>query len=144
MDEELLATLRQLHARLLRGETVEIGIFQARENFLYTGKKDATGNPTFRRVLSLAYVDEDEDDNPSVEAFDGSFDQFVAGLEAHDAIGSMAAEEEDFLCCRECGKEIWISSSGVAHHRNDDSPDAIDHDADADHVAIIEYDEGDD
>lgn len=45
--------------------------------------------------------------------------------------------------CSECGSEVFLTATGVAHHGEDE--DSIDHDADADHVALpeFEYEEGD-
>ncbi|WP_428489098.1 hypothetical protein [Rhodopila sp.] len=40
--------------------------------------------------------------------------------------------------CSECGEAMFITEEGIAHHRGDGSPNTIDHDADADHVAISE------
>lgn len=41
--------------------------------------------------------------------------------------------------CRECGEPCFVDhESGTSHHADDDSPDGIDHDADARHVAIPE------
>ena len=41
--------------------------------------------------------------------------------------------------CRECGEPMFIQRPEMtAHHFDADSPDRIDHDADADHVAIPE------
>ena len=36
--------------------------------------------------------------------------------------------------CAQCGKPFFLEGNGVSHHVSQDSPDGIDHDADADHV----------
>ena len=93
-DTKLHEALKPLLERVLKGETVEIGIFQVHEDYLYKRTKDANGNPEFNRVLSLVYFDEEEDDSPSTEEFDGTVESFAAGLDAHDAL-SHVYEEED-------------------------------------------------
>jgi hypothetical protein len=44
------------------------------------------------------------------------------------------------LLCTECGEEAWTDIYGIAHHWGDGIDD-IDHDADADHVALPEWTE---
>lgn len=39
--------------------------------------------------------------------------------------------------CRTCGAPMFLTDSGVSHHAGD-GPSGIDHDADADHVALQE------
>ncbi len=81
--------------RVLQGETVTIGIFQIREDFIYARTKDEQGRPQFNRVLSLVYFDEAEDDQPATEEFDGTMTSFIACLNAHDAFDCMDEEELD-------------------------------------------------
>lgn len=38
--------------------------------------------------------------------------------------------------CTECGSEYFVTDSGVTHHYSTEGMDNIDHDADADHVAL--------
>lgn len=42
------------------------------------------------------------------------------------------------ILCRECGAPMLIDESGVSYHVSEDTPDGVDHDADADHVAVSE------
>lgn len=41
----------------------------------------------------------------------------------------------DELVCDACGADMFINAAGVSHHWGD-GPDDVDHDADADHVAV--------
>lgn len=84
LDPEVEKETRAAYEAVLRGESVKLGIFQISEDFLYTGEKDEKGQPKFNRVVSLVYFDEDDDDNPATESFDGTFPDFVKCLEAHD------------------------------------------------------------
>jgi hypothetical protein len=43
--------------------------------------------------------------------------------------------DNDILFCVECGQEMWLDNNEVSYHSGD-GPDGIDHDADADHVAV--------
>jgi tRNA A37 threonylcarbamoyladenosine synthetase subunit TsaC/SUA5/YrdC len=43
---------------------------------------------------------------------------------------------DESMYCRECGNPMFITSAGVSHHLADETSDEVDHDADADHVAI--------
>lgn len=54
-----------------------------------------------------------------------------------------AAPGDDGQVCRECGAPCFVTDAGVAHHYSEFAPDEIDHDADADHVAIPEPEEED-
>lgn len=45
-------------------------------------------------------------------------------------------QERESCRCRECGEPMFIEDDGVSHHG---APDEIDHDADADHVAIADH-----
>jgi hypothetical protein len=47
---------------------------------------------------------------------------------------------DDAMYCRECGNPMCITSAGVSHHLLDEISDEVDHDADADHVAIQDTD----
>lgn len=47
-------------------------------------------------------------------------------------------DEYDGPVCRECGEPCFVTEAGVAHHGRADLVPEIDHDADADHVAIPE------
>lgn len=49
--------------------------------------------------------------------------------------------EDDKDACTECGEPMFVTDDGIAHHRDDDTPDGIDHDADEDHVALRESEE---
>jgi hypothetical protein len=43
--------------------------------------------------------------------------------------------------CTECGEEAWVDQeSGTSHHYSESSIENIDHDADADHVALVDED----
>jgi hypothetical protein len=44
-------------------------------------------------------------------------------------------EIEESLWCAECGEDGFLTLEGTAHHG---TPDAIDYDKDADHVALLE------
>lgn len=46
--------------------------------------------------------------------------------------------KEDEVVCRECGEPCFLAVEGTSHHYSADTPDNIDHDADAKHVAIPE------
>lgn len=85
--------LTNLLGRILSGETVDVGIFKAYEDFRYTRKKDNDGNPLFNRVISLVYFDENDRDQPSTEDFDGSIESLEAALDAHGAF-DMPDDEE--------------------------------------------------
>lgn len=76
--------VEHLLKRILNGETVEIGVFQVWEDFQYTRTKNADGSPQFKRVLCLCYFDEDDNDAPSTEDFDGTIESFINAVEAHD------------------------------------------------------------
>ena len=43
--------------------------------------------------------------------------------------------------CTECGEPMFVTDEGIAHHRDEDAPDGIDHDADEDHVPLRDTDE---
>jgi hypothetical protein len=43
-------------------------------------------------------------------------------------------DDDDLLLCSECGGDMIITDEGVAHHVDGDG--SVDHDKDADHVAI--------
>ena len=79
--------------RVLAGETVEIGIFRVWEDFLYRREKDKHGNPLFRRVIALVYFDEDDEDGPSTEDFDGTIESFIECLDAHDVLSGEDVDE---------------------------------------------------
>ena len=96
---ELKAKLQTSLERVLNGETVEIGIFRVYEDFLYEGKKDQSGSPLFNRVLALVYFDEEDDDDPSTEEFDGSIESFIAALDAHDVLSAQSGFGEEELEC---------------------------------------------
>jgi hypothetical protein len=92
------AKCQPLLERVLKGETVEAGIFQAWEDFQYTRTKNDDGSPQFKRVICLCYFDEDDGDpatDPSTEDFDGTLDSFIAAIEAHDGFEMDDDEEED-------------------------------------------------
>jgi hypothetical protein len=84
--------LRDAFDGVHRGETVEIGILQVWEDFIYQRRKDANGNPELKRVLALVYFDEDEDDSPSQDEWDGSFESFRNILGSH---GCDVNDEDD-------------------------------------------------
>lgn len=44
------------------------------------------------------------------------------------------------MTCRECGESMFLADGNVSHHWSGETPDNIDHDADADHVAIVDED----
>lgn len=44
--------------------------------------------------------------------------------------------DDEGSCCRECGNPMMVGDDGVSHHLSDDG--WVDHDLDADHVAIAE------
>lgn len=69
--------------RILKGETVDIGLFKVWEDFIYERKKTESGQPQFKRVLSLVYFDEDEVDSPSIHDFDGTYESFIGILGTH-------------------------------------------------------------
>lgn len=87
--------IKPLLSQVLSGETVRVGTFQVRENFIYKREKDDKGQPLFDRVISLAYFDEDEDESPSTEEFDGTVDSFYRCLNAHDAFVMFDAGDDD-------------------------------------------------
>lgn len=72
--------------RVLKGETIEVGIFQVYEDFKYTRIKDTDDTPLLNRVIALVYYDEDEGDGPSFEEFDGTLASFKVCLDAHQAL----------------------------------------------------------
>ncbi len=83
----------------------------------------------------------------SRDQLDGNIDQELdtCGDEvrkrAWDLYREAHAEDESHAgpYCRECGEPCFIERPAMtAHHFDADSPDRIDHDADADHVAIPE------
>ncbi len=88
-------------------------------------------------------------DNGSDEA--GSFawgdDASIECQNCHETgtVADFKAPEE--ISCRECGEPVFISTEGTAHHwttSTDPYGDAagyVDHDADADHVAIPDIDD---
>jgi hypothetical protein len=82
----LAAALQPFLEKVLAGYTVKLGVFNVREDFIYTRDKEPDGRPKFNRVISLVYFDEDEDDNPSLEQFDGTMERFVECLDAHAAL----------------------------------------------------------
>lgn len=43
--------------------------------------------------------------------------------------------QKSALACTECGEEMWIADDGTSYHLGDGYDD-IDHDLDADHVAL--------
>ena len=49
----------------------------------------------------------------------------------------LTGDEEPLQRCVECGGPMFVEDSGVSHHGE---PDSIDHDADADHVAVADED----
>jgi hypothetical protein len=51
----------------------------------------------------------------------------------------MTALADDHKFCVECGKAMFVSDTGTSHHVDEDSPDGIDHDADASHVPVADY-----
>jgi hypothetical protein len=69
-------------------------------------------------------------------------DNSEAGAIIADAVrlvtGALAADGDDMLCS-ECGEPAFISDEGTAHHWGE-TPDNIDHDADADHVPALAED----
>lgn len=87
--------LQALLDRVLSGETVTVGVFSVYEDFVYRRQKDANGTPLFDRVISLVYFDEEEDDSPSRENFDGTLESFKQALEAHDAFEGEDEDEDD-------------------------------------------------
>lgn len=87
--------LPDLLQKVVTGETVDIGVFKVRENYLYTGQKHPDGSPILRRVVSMVYFDEDDDDNPATEDFDGTLDSFTTALEAHAAFEMDDLEVDD-------------------------------------------------
>lgn len=82
-NEKYEQQLQEWLKLVLAGETVEIGIFQVYEDYVYKREKDIYGNPLFNRVLSLVYYDEGENDNPSREEFDGTLQSFRETLEKY-------------------------------------------------------------
>jgi len=46
----------------------------------------------------------------------------------------------DEMTCRECGSDVWIDDGGCAYHWGSGN-DSIDHDLDADHVAVPDEDD---
>ena len=80
--------------RVLSGETVTLGAFRVREDFLFTGKKDKAHKPIHERVLSMVYYDEDDDENPSTESFDGTMEDFIDCLDAHDVLSFYSDTDE--------------------------------------------------
>ena len=78
--------LPELLRRILDGETVEAGIFRVREDFVYERRKNPDGSPVISRVLSLVYFDEEDDDEPAREPFDGSLTDLQMILEAHGVL----------------------------------------------------------
>src|SRR4029077_2224593 len=83
----VLQQLAPLLAQVLQGETIQLGCFQIWEEFHYTRTKDpTTGQPRFRRVLAFVYFDEEEDDHPALEDFDGTPECFLGCLDAHNVL----------------------------------------------------------
>lgn len=48
-------------------------------------------------------------------------------------------QEQRGARCAECGEELFVTATGVAHHG---TPEEIDYDADGDHVALDEAEIG--
>lgn len=65
----------------------------------------------------------------------GTYGTLAEAQEAAEAARANPDGAIGSLACGQCGAEAWISQSGTAHHRGG-GPDDIDHDADADHVAV--------
>ena len=66
------------------------------------------------------------------------FDERLSLMERADAaptIREWLGRSKEKLVCQECGEPMFIESDGVSHHG---TPDEIDYDADADHVALAE------
>ena len=53
----------------------------------------------------------------------------------------MPPPRDDEQVCRECGEPCFVTDTGVAHHSSDETPDGIDYDADAHHVAVPDPEE---
>lgn len=60
-----------------------------------------------------------------------------SGSQEEPGVGAGGCVEDELLCS-ECGQPCVVDDNGVAYHSCDDSPDGIDYDVDADHVAVPE------
>jgi gamma-glutamylaminecyclotransferase len=56
------------------------------------------------------------------------------GREDDEVPEDATTDEEAEFDCAECGEPAFLAEGGTAHHADEDAPDGIDHDADADHV----------
>jgi hypothetical protein len=93
MSHGIISELPAIYNQILEGETVDIGVFKVKEDFIYTGTKNKDGSPIMDRVISMVYFDEDDEDCPSTESFDGTFESFLAAIVAHDALEMYDMEE---------------------------------------------------
>lgn len=41
------------------------------------------------------------------------------------------------MCCSQCGADVFVTNEGTTHHWGE-SIDSVDHDADADHTAVVD------
>lgn len=102
-----------------------------------------------RRFQILATVDVTMVDNGTEEAEGSEWDATspitCASCQHTGTVGQFRAPEQ--VVCRECGNDVFVTVEGTAHHwRNLDEPYAdhgsdIDHDLDADHVAVPDVDD---
>jgi hypothetical protein len=66
----------------------------------------------------------------------------VAKALGHSSIPDAVSDVVGVVCepsyCRVCGEPMWLDENEVSHHWSSETIDNIDHDADADHVALAE------
>lgn len=95
-------------------------------------------------VSTFTVVDEGTDEFAGVEWSDES----PAACTQCDFAGTVAQlKDPEAMLCRECGGNVFVDDDGTSHHWND-SDEAplsdVDHELDADHVAIVDQDESTD
>ena len=96
-----------------------------------------------KKVTVIDYDSEGADADEIEHVPQGKGETEEATISAHE-VGVLFKPVAKFLkkrpvkakatVCTQCGKSFFIKDNGVSHHVSKDSPDGIDHEADADHV----------
>ena len=100
------------------------------------------GASEYRAIYDLAESvvasDEGESDRAVIELLRSALSELAARSGALSRCLETATVVTPELFCTECAEPCFVDDDGVSFHSSEDSPDGIDHDADADHVAIPE------